>query len=134
MKEEDAHTVPLTPCTVELLRGIPRQNGCDFVFSNFEITGKNRPFSGFSKAKKKLDAAGSALLGKPIPHWTQHDIRRTMRTRLSRERIPAEIAEMVIAHKKEGIEGIYNLHAYDEEKREALMLWERRLLSIVGPS
>jgi integrase len=131
MKEEDGHTVPLTPCAVELLRSISRQEGCDFVFSNFEITGKNRPFSGFSKAKSRLDAAGSALLGEPIPHWTQHDIRRTVRTRLGRERVPMEIAEMVIAHKKEGIEGIYNLHAYDEEKREALVLWERRLLSIV---
>jgi len=131
MKEEDGHTVPLTPCAVELLRDIARHDDCDYIFSNFEITGKNRPFSGFSKAKRRLDVGASSLLGRPIPHWTQHDLRRTVRTRLSRERVPAEIAEMVIAHKKGGIEGTYNLHAYDDEKREALLAWEKRLVGII---
>lgn len=49
-----------------------------------------------------------------IPHWTPHDLRRTVRTGLSRLQCrlqcPNEVAEAVLGHTRGGVEGIYNLY------------------------
>lgn len=52
-----------------------------------------------------------------------HDLRRTLRTGLARLRVPPHIAERVIGHKQRGILAVYDLHAYTDEKREALERW-----------
>jgi hypothetical protein len=43
------------------------------------------------------------------------------------------VREAVLAHVRPGIKGVYDLHDYMDEKREALMLWGPRLRSIVNP-
>ena len=39
----------------------------------------------------------------------------------------------MLAHVRPGIKGVYDLHDYLDEKREALSLWATRLKSIVEP-
>jgi integrase len=56
----------------------------------------------------------------PVTHWGLHDLRRTARTKLSALGCPRDIAEAVIGHVLGGVEGIYNLHHYDNERREWL--------------
>ena len=58
-----------------------------------------------------------------IEHWTPHDLRRSVRTGLSRLGCRSEIAEAVLGHSKSGIEGTYNLHSYEKECREWLQIW-----------
>ncbi|MBN3122222.1 tyrosine-type recombinase/integrase [Pectobacterium brasiliense] len=58
-----------------------------------------------------------------IPHWTPHDLRRTVRTGLSRLQCPNEVAEAVLGHTRGGVEGIYNLYKYDAECRKWLQAW-----------
>lgn len=58
-----------------------------------------------------------------IPHWSPHDLRRTVRTGLSRLQCPSEVAEAVLGHSRKGIEGTYDLHSYDNECREWLQKW-----------
>jgi integrase len=96
--------------------------------------------SGFGKAKKHLDreiaAVRARATGKratPMAPWRLHDLRRTMRTRLSELGVLPVVAELVIGHKQQGIAAVYDLHRYDEEKRRALEAWEQRLRSIVDP-
>jgi integrase len=123
MKAKAGHAVPLTPAAVEILRGLPRFAG-DFVFSG-QTGGK--PFSGFSKAKVRLDQmAGIA------PH-TLHDLRRTVRTRLAELGVTPFVGELVIGHTQKGVHAVYDLHRYTDEKRDALERWERRLMAIVAP-
>jgi hypothetical protein len=43
------------------------------------------------------------------------------------------VRELVIAHAKPGLHKVYDQHAYQEEKRECLYLWERRLTKILNP-
>jgi len=43
------------------------------------------------------------------------------------------VRELVIAHAKPGLHRVYDQHAYRDEKRHCLELWERRLSSIVEP-
>lgn len=123
MKGKIAHTVPLTPAAVAILEGLPRFAGGDFLFSG---TFGHKPFSGFSKAKARFDkAAGIAA------NWTLHDIRRSVRTNLSSLGVLPVIAELTIGHKQQGIAAVYDRHRYDNEKRDALLKWEARLLTIV---
>jgi integrase len=151
MKANVGHAVPLTDTAVDLLKTLPRFAAGDFLFSG--ATGA-KAFSGFSKAKKRLDELrpgdaqlpvqpvgggqlvdlnepGVQLVGEIAP-YTLHDLRRTVRTRLS-ELVSVNVAERVIAHTLTGVHKVYDLHTYDDEKREALERWERRLLAILAP-
>jgi integrase len=58
-----------------------------------------------------------------IPHFSPHDLRRTVRTHLARLDCPDGIAEAVIGHMPKGIEATYNRHTYDVERR----VWLTRL-------
>ncbi|MBQ5151445.1 DUF4102 domain-containing protein [Citrobacter freundii] len=58
-----------------------------------------------------------------IASWTPHDLRRTVRTGLSRLQCPNEVAEAVLGHTKGGVEGIYNLYKYDAECKKWLQIW-----------
>lgn len=58
-----------------------------------------------------------------MPDWNPHDLRRTVRTGLSRLGCPAEVAEAVLGHSKKGIQGTYDLHHYEQECCEWLQKW-----------
>lgn len=66
-----------------------------------------------------------------IPHWTPHDLRRTVRTGLSRLQCPNEVAEAVLGHTRGGVEGIYNLYKYDAECRKWLQVWADHLDNLI---
>jgi hypothetical protein len=66
--------------------------------------------------------------------WKNHDVRRSVRSQLSRVKtITEETREAVLAHVRPGIKGTYDHHHYFDEKREALEAWAVRLRSIVEP-
>src|SRR4029077_11392349 len=96
----------------------------DFVFTT---TAGARAVNGFSKAKARIDSLGG------VSGWKIHDLRRTMRTHLSALPVQDLVRELVIAHAKPGLHKVYDQHAYQEEKRECLYLWERRLTTILNP-
>jgi len=58
-----------------------------------------------------------------IEHWVPHDLRRTVRTGLSRLGCPSEVAEAALGHARTGIEGTYDLHKYESECKEWLQKW-----------
>lgn len=124
MKGGVTHVVPLSEPALALLMALPRWNG-PYVFST---TGGERPVSGFSKAKAKLDR----VLGLDFAPWRFHDLRRTMRTGLSALPVSHLVAEIIIAHQQPGLHRTYDLHRYDDEKRRALTLWSERLTAILG--
>ena len=64
--------------------------------------------------------------------WTPHDLRRSVRTGLSRLRCPNAVAEAILGHSRKGIEGTYDLHQYEEECRHWLQQWADHLDSLVG--
>lgn len=142
MKAKRSQEVPLTPAMIALLAEIGEQRGTgNYVFST---TLGERPISGFSKAKARLDriivrrhveALGAAEAARhPLPAWTIHDIRRAVRTGLGAiPSVPHDIRELVIAHVPPALVQTYDLHAYRDEKRQALTLWNDRLMAIVEP-
>ena len=82
-----------------------------------------------SKSKAKLDKALFAAMKKeakkgvkvePIPNWTLHDLRRTAKTLMARAGVRPDISERVLGHVIPGVEGTYDRHSYEDEKRDAL--------------
>lgn len=126
------HVVPITP---RLGKEIGAK-GRGYVFSN--RSGKSA-FSGFSKAKRALDARMARLLvtddpkAEEIERWTLHDLRRTARSLMARAGIPSEIAERVVGHAIKGIEATYNRHDYFQEKRKALEALASLVERILAP-
>jgi integrase len=134
-KNDAAHAVPLSPAAVALLEGCPRVKGrAGFVFS---LNGE-RPFSGWSKAKERLDTLALAELrkraekrgGNPeeiaLPSWRLHDLRRTVASGMARLGVNLPVIEKVLNHTSGsfgGVVGVYQRHSFAEEKRAALEAW-----------
>jgi integrase len=142
MKADAAHVVPLSNDVVAILRGLPRFNRGECLFSTCFGA---KPVNGFSKAKQRVDkrmldslqTIAQTLGEKPptaLKPWVIHDIRRTMRTGLSALPVPDLVRELVIAHTKPGLHKVYDQHAYLDEKRRALDLWSERLREIARPT
>jgi integrase len=129
-KSDAVHVVPLSDDAVALLEDLPRFRGGDYVFST--VHGQ-KPINGFANGKRWVDRLTAEALGALPERWTFHDIRRTVRTRLSGLRISEPVAEMVIGHARKGLARIYDQHQYLDEMREALDAWAMRLRSIVEP-
>jgi integrase len=140
-KQARAHAVPLTDEVLALLDALPRFNGGPHIFST--KNGEAPVWVG-TKVKQRLDrrmlltlralarARGEDPRSVELPHFVNHDIRRTVRSRLSRLKISEEAREAVLAHARPGIKGVYDVHDYLDEKREALELWAVRLRDIIG--
>jgi integrase len=124
MKGGRAHQVPLAPETLALLERLPHFADGEYVFTT---TAGIKPVNGFSKAKARIDKLSE------VGDWVIHDLRRTMRTHLSALPVQDLVRELVIAHAKPGLHKVYDQHAYENEKRRCLELWEGRLMTIVGP-
>jgi hypothetical protein len=69
----------------------------------------------YSGAKAAIDAQMAEDLGDDLAPWQLHDLRRTVRTRLSQLRIPFEICELAIGHAKKGLQRTYDQHQYADE-------------------
>ncbi|WP_299371085.1 integrase family protein [uncultured Kiloniella sp.] len=55
-----------------------------------------------------------------VQHLTNHDIRRTLRTNMSKLKIDYQVAEAVIGHKKRGNHRVYDQWEFYDEKGDAL--------------
>jgi integrase len=116
-KSNHSHLVPLSQLALGITPHVP-----------FGVTG-------FSKSKKRIDKWVRSELRKidptaTMPNWTLHDLRRTVRTRLT-PLTTYEVAEAVIGHARTGLNKTYNLYEYLDEKRDALDAWSERLSGIV---
>jgi len=122
-KNHREHIIPLSAPALEILKGRAR-NGRELVFGNGDCG-----FSGFSKAKRALDER--ARLKEP---WVVHDIRRSVATGLAKL-VQPHIVECVLGHTsgfRAGVASVYNRHAYEAEKREALDLWGKHIMTLMA--
>jgi integrase len=119
----NASELVLPETALALIAAQPRFAGSPYVFAGRGA----RPFSGFSKAKAALDKRCG------VEGWTLHDLRRTARSLMSRAGVSSEHAERVMGHAIGGVEGVYDRHAYREEKRDALARLATLIDGVVNP-
>jgi integrase len=114
---------------VAMIAKLPRFAAGDFMFS--ALHGR-RPFTAFSRMKARLDDKITKLNGGvPLEQWGLHDLRRSMRTRLSALPIAPIVSELMIGHRQQGIAAVYDLYAYQAEQREGFGLWAAKLRDLV---
>jgi integrase len=123
-KAGEAHSIPLSPPALAILKELPRIGPGDFVFT---LNGRN-PVTDLAASKEKLDGLIK------IPSWHTHDLRRTVATGLQRLGINLQVIEAVLGHvggSRSGIVGVYQRHSFDAEKRTALEAWAREVERII---
>jgi len=123
-KANRPHLVPLTKAMVVLLEAMPFKDKGGFVFS---AKGGETPYANLQKPKATLDKESK------VTEWTLHDLRRTLRTGLSRLGIRPEVSERVIGHAVGGRLGrTYDVHEYRAEKLAALEAWDAHLRALLA--
>ncbi|MFZ1108996.1 MAG: tyrosine-type recombinase/integrase [Rhodomicrobium sp.] len=138
-KNKRDHRIPLSCQAINLLdrlgivaikAGIGYEDA-DLVFST---TGHSAP-SGFSKAKKILDAKMKAILGARFKDWRVHDLRRTCATGMEDLGIDTRVVETALNHvsgTKAGIVGVYQRSDHRDAVAAAFGAWGARVMEIVS--
>lgn len=131
VKNAKPHVIPLSAQALAVIGEIPRIDESLLVFT----TTKTTPVSGFSRAKRSLDAAIAAENGgEPIAPWTIHDIRRSVASGMARCGVDLVVIERCLNHISGsfgGVVGVYQHHKFEREVRLALDRWGAHVESVV---
>jgi integrase len=114
---------PLSKVARELLAGLPRIDGCEFVFTH----DGRRAIGGFAQLKAAFDRQCG------VTGWTLHDLRRTARSLMSRAGVNADHAERCLGHRIRGARSVYDRHEFHDEKRHAYEALAALIERIVTP-
>jgi integrase len=106
----NAGTLKLPRIALDILRAQPRLIDQPYVFAS-RFGG---PWDPSSKLKRRIDELSG------VSGWTLHDLRRTSKTLMARAGVRPDISERVLGHVIRGVEGVYDRHAYESEKADAL--------------
>jgi integrase len=128
MKNGTEHRVYITPLLRSLF-GPPGKRGLGFASPRSgNVMHHNSASQGLSRAIHKYNEQADI---EPLEPFTPRDLRRTCATHLANLGISEHVIGKVLSHTDQSVTGIYNRHAYDKEKRRALVIWARRLRQIV---
>jgi len=122
-KNHHAHTLPLMPLMLNIIQGTPRMASRDTLFGT-----RGNGYVAWSHGKRLLD---ERLDG--VEAWTIHDIRRTVATKMAKLGIAMPAIERLLNHVSGsfgGVVGVYQLHDFADQKRQALEAWAQHLLSL----
>jgi len=116
-KNGRAHTLPVMPIALDIIKDVPRLASRDLLFGARSDDG----FTDWDDQKEALDER-SGVIG-----WTLHDIRRSVATKLADIGVQPHVIEQILNHvsgHKAGPAGIYNRSSYEREVLAALALWD----------
>jgi integrase len=121
-KSRRRHLVPMTAGMVSSLKDMPLKDAGGYVFS---VNEGETAYANVIKPKRKLDEISG------VSGWTIHDLRRTLRTGLSRLGVRPDISERVIGHTVGGSLGqVYDTYEFRDEKLTALEQWGEHVIEI----
>lgn len=131
------HTFPLSAPAIAIIKELPSFKALpkkiDKTYYLFPTKQGDKAISGFSKCRDQLDAKIAKLSERavlpPMEEWQVRDIRRSVKTGMSRLGVPHLHSEQVLGHVLPGIGGVYDRHDYMPEKRAALDLWAEAFLN-----
>ena len=87
-------------------------------------------FNGWSKSKSAFDKAL-----KDVEPYKLHDLRRTFATTLQSLSVPLEVREKLLNHisgSQAGIAGVYNVHPFRQEMKDAIAKHDEFLISLLA--
>jgi integrase len=113
--------VPLVPDAVAFLRTLPRLG--PYVFGT-----ESRAVRQSRICKRIAERSG-------VEGFRPHDVRRAVSSWLASRAgggVPQPVRDAILGHRPAGLEGIYNVHSYVEEKRTALENWAMHIKRITS--
>jgi integrase len=120
------HRVPLSPLTLKLLREIRKADTeSGFLFPNSQRDKSIRD-DAVSKAVRRNESALN------IPHFTPHDLRRTVASHMASAGVSRLEISKILNHVDSGVTAVYDRHSYDTNKKKALNAWARQLEAITS--
>jgi integrase len=118
------HRVPLSPLALELLSQAKQLGASTWVFAGLKpsahING-NSVDHALLRSRQVLE----------LTDLTPHDLRRTAASHMTGMGISRLVVAKILNHAESGVTSVYDRHAYDAEKRQALDAWGHKLQSIV---
>ena len=125
-KTHKDQVVPLSEPVMDILRARWSDGITGYVLAG---TKPGKPFNGQAGTMLRIrEKFTKQKLGSPDFTW--HDLRRTVRSGLSRLGVDDRTAEMVIGHMPQGVVRTYDRYDRLEERRAALQKWADWILSL----
>jgi integrase len=123
-KNDKRHEVPLATQAVDAIRQVPQISERLVFTTNAKVA-----VTGFTRLKHRLDKLSG------FADWRVHDLRRTVASGMARLGISLPVIEKVLNHASgsfAGIVGVYQHHAFTDEKRAALQTWADHVERLVS--
>jgi integrase len=124
-KDPEPFVIELAPMAIAAIRRQPVLEDNPHVFWGRR---DRKPFE-FQHAlmHRARDGAG-------VNDWVLHDLRRYMRSGLAALGVSQAVAELTLGHRtaRSGLVGVYDVHDYANEKREAWHKWGARVRDLVS--
>lgn len=132
-KNKKAHTVPLSAPAIALLKDAPSIKGARGLV--FTLNGRVA-FTAWHLVRDRLhELMVEKSPRTKIAPWRLHDLRRTMASGMARLGIKLEVIEKCLNYVSgsfAGVVGVYQLHSFEKEKREAFDIWGAEVERIVA--
>jgi integrase len=137
------HAVPITKDLRKLFDEIPRGDCGDFIFS--AKNGHTPVATGGSQLKATLAdemlhvlraraaARGQNPTGVVLRRFRNHDLRRAIKSGMAKLGVRDDVSEMILAHKRPGLAGVYDTYDRLAERRAALELWADYVAGLIDP-
>jgi integrase len=127
-KNAREQTIPMCTLCQSILTTSQHRATTTYIFPARHSGTLPKPFNGWSKSKAALDKVSG------VSGWTLHDLRRTVATRLAEMGVAPHVIERLLNHVSgqiSGVAAVYNRARYVDEMRQALELWEQKILAVV---
>lgn len=125
-KNSFAHTVYLSDFALGVLSRQPRVS--DFVWPQENVK------HGHIDSRKVANLLADAMDELGLKKFTPHDLRRTMATWVAGNKGGREVRDRMLNHVTGGIDGVYNLHQYNDEARDQWWQWSDHVQSMNAPT
>jgi len=120
-----SHRVPLTAPALTVIRAMRSAVGDRHLRFVFPSPRDGAHISNPQKALVRIQKATEI-------DFVAHDFRRTAASMMTSMGIPRLTVKKILNHVESDITAVYDRHSYDQEKREALEAWGKRLMKIVS--
>jgi integrase len=125
-KSGRVHKVPLPTAAVTILQDLPRLGRSPLVFPGRD----GKAMTGWSK---RLPSVYEPTEAAGMPHWTLHDLRRTMRTGLGRLGVDPILSELLLNHAiSDELAAIYDRGDYWQKRVQAAAKWANHVVKLVA--
>lgn len=127
-KNDRLHRVPLVGPVLDILRELKAQSNSTFVFPGIH---QDKSLVNTHKALNRI------IKRSEVAPFTIHDLRRTCGTGMAAARVPQIVISKVLNHLTMETGGnritlVYDRHTYDQEKRDALILWGNHIQALLA--